>query len=156
MPAQNACVHVFEGVWQKIASYTRQRCWRQRKISFELRKFIFHGNFSSETMILRETLSFLRIFNFRKIQGPWVRFLDSVSRFGVLACWTVRSAATTGGRLIVHSSIGNDSVGMELNTVLSRGVRSLFGPTRKSSPWGNFSDCGSSVLCTFDWLIDWR
>ena len=25
-------------------------------------------------------------------------------------------------------------------TVLSRGVRSLFGPTRKSSPWGNFSD----------------
>ena len=27
-------------------------------------------------------------------------------------------------------------------TVLSRGVRSLFGPTRKSSPWGNFSDGG--------------
>ena len=25
-----------------------------------------------------------------------------------------------------------------LCTVLSRGVRSLFGPTRKSSPWGNF------------------
>ena len=27
-------------------------------------------------------------------------------------------------------------------TVLSRGVRSLFGPTRKSFPWGNFSDGG--------------
>ena len=27
-------------------------------------------------------------------------------------------------------------------TLLSRGVRSLFGPTRKSSPWGNFSDGG--------------
>ena len=27
-------------------------------------------------------------------------------------------------------------------TVLSRGVRSLFRPTRKSSPWGNFSDSG--------------
>ena len=29
---------------------------------------------------------------------------------------------------------------MQYNTALSRGVRSLFGPTRKSSPWGNFSD----------------
>ena len=28
------------------------------------------------------------------------------------------------------------------NTVLSRGVRPLSGPTRKSSPWGNFSDGG--------------
>ena len=28
------------------------------------------------------------------------------------------------------------------NTVLSHGVRSLFGPTQKSSPWGNFSDDG--------------
>ena len=28
------------------------------------------------------------------------------------------------------------------NTALSRGVRSLSGPTRKSSPWGNFSDGG--------------
>ena len=27
-------------------------------------------------------------------------------------------------------------------TVLSRGVRSLFGPIRKSSPWDNFSDGG--------------
>ena len=27
-------------------------------------------------------------------------------------------------------------------TALSRGVQSLFGPTRKSSPWGNFSDGG--------------
>ena len=51
-------------------------------------------------------------------------------------------------------------------TVLSRGVRSLFGPTRKSSPWGTFSDCelNQSIkrglsLWTFrsiDWLIDWR
>ena len=49
-----------------------------------------------------------------------------------------------------------------LSTVLSRGVRSLFGPTRKSSPWGNFSDGGlnqSSLdfYCKlFGWLIDWR
>ena len=28
------------------------------------------------------------------------------------------------------------------DTVLSRGVRLLFRPTRKSSPWGNFSDGG--------------
>ena len=28
------------------------------------------------------------------------------------------------------------------NTVLSHGVRSLFGPNRKLSPWGNFSDSG--------------
>ena len=28
------------------------------------------------------------------------------------------------------------------NTVLSRGVRSLYGSTRRSSPWGNFSDGG--------------
>ena len=46
-------------------------------------------------------------------------------------------------------------------TVLSRGVRSLFGPTRKSSPWGNFSDGGLNQaikrrlrLYTFR-LIDW-
>ena len=48
-----------------------------------------------------------------------------------------------------------------LNTVLSRGVRSLFRPTRKSSPWGNFSDGGLNQaikrrlpLKTFG-LIDW-
>ena len=51
------------------------------------------------------------------------------------------------------------------STVLSRGIRSLFGPTRKSSPWGNFSDGGlnqsikrrlSIVNLSVDWLIDWR
>ena len=41
-------------------------------------------------------------------------------------------------------------------TVLFRGVRSLFGPTRKSSPWGNFSNGGSFVAGPFGWLIDWR
>ena len=48
-------------------------------------------------------------------------------------------------------------------TVLSRIVRSLFGPTRKSSPWGNFSDGGLNQsikrrlsLQTFGWLIDWK
>ena len=48
-------------------------------------------------------------------------------------------------------------------TVLSRGVRSLFGSTRKSSPWGNFSDGGLnqsikrrlSFCKSFGWLIDW-
>ena len=48
------------------------------------------------------------------------------------------------------------------NTLLSRGVRSLFRPTRKSSPWGNFSTVNwinqSSVdfHCKplVDWLID--
>ena len=61
-------------------------------------------------------------------------------------------------------------------TVLSRGICSLFGPTRKSSPWGNFSDGGFNqsinqsikidnkfpqrwwkhfALGPFDWLIDW-
>ena len=39
-------------------------------------------------------------------------------------------------------------------TVLSRGVRWLFGPTRKSSPWGNFSDGRSFVVGSSDWLID--
>ena len=49
-------------------------------------------------------------------------------------------------------------------TVLSRSVRSLFGPTRKSSPWGNFSDGGLNqsikrrlslqTLNLIDWLID--
>ena len=45
-------------------------------------------------------------------------------------------------------------------TVLSRAVRSLFGSTRKSSPWGNFSDGGLNQsikrrisLSTF--MIDW-
>ena len=41
-------------------------------------------------------------------------------------------------------------------TVLSRGVRSLFGPTRKSSPWGNFSHGESFVVGPLGWLIDWR
>ena len=41
-------------------------------------------------------------------------------------------------------------------TVLSCGVRSLFGSTRRSSPWGNFSDDGSFVIGPFGWLIDWR
>ena len=50
------------------------------------------------------------------------------------------------------------------NTVLSRDVRSLFGPTRKSSPWGNFSDGGLDqsinqalkfiLNLLVDWLID--
>ena len=48
------------------------------------------------------------------------------------------------------------------DTVLSRGVRSLFGHTRKSSPWGNFSDGGlnqsikrrlSLSASTIDWFI---
>ena len=45
--------------------------------------------------------------------------------------------------------------------VLSRGVRSLFGPTRKLSPWGNFSDGGlnQSIKRRLSWqtfrLIDW-
>ena len=34
--------------------------------------------------------------------------------------------------------------GIPHTTVLSRGVQSLFGPTRKSSPWGNLSDGGSN------------
>ena len=44
---------------------------------------------------------------------------------------------------------------------MSRSVRSLVGPTRKSPPWGNFSDGGLNQsiklgpsLWTF-WLIDW-
>ena len=51
-------------------------------------------------------------------------------------------------------------------TVLSCGVRSLFAPTRKSSPWGNYPDGGLnqsikrrlslSILRLTDWLIDWR
>ena len=52
-----------------------------------------------------------------------------------------------------------------LITVLSRGVRSLFGPIRKSSPWGNFSDDGlnhsikrQTLHCkpfsVIDWLIN--
>ena len=46
-------------------------------------------------------------------------------------------------------------------TVLSRGAQSLFGPTRKSFPWGNFFDGGLNQSIkrrlswwTF-WLIDW-
>ena len=48
--------------------------------------------------------------------------------------------------------------------VMSRGVRSPFGPTRRSSPWGNFSDGGLNqsinqaytfiVNLSVDWLID--
>ena len=34
------------------------------------------------------------------------------------------------------------SLGHNFSTVLSRDVRSLFEPTWKSSPWGNFSDGG--------------
>ena len=51
-----------------------------------------------------------------------------------------------------------------LFTLLSRGVRSLFGPTRKSSPWDNFSDGGLNQSIKrglslqtsrlIDWLID--
>ena len=73
-------------------------------------------------------------------------------------------------------SFGWKKVDQTLNTVSSRGVRSLFGPTRKSSPWGNFSDVGLNqsinrsikndnktpqqwwkqfVLRHFGWLIDW-
>ena len=37
-------------------------------------------------------------------------------------------------------TLSNRSTGTYI--VLSRGVRSLFGSTRKSSPWGNFSDGG--------------
>ena len=60
--------------------------------------------------------------------------------------------------------ISDDQVVQRFNTstVLSRGVRSLFGPTRKSSPWGNFSDGGLNqsikrrlLLYPFGWLIDW-
>ena len=51
-------------------------------------------------------------------------------------------------------------------TVLSRGVRSLFRPTRKSSPWGNFSDGGlnqsikrrlslQTFINTSTWLVYW-
>ena len=53
-------------------------------------------------------------------------------------------------------------LGKRTGTVLSRYVESLFGPTRKSSPWGNFSDGGLNQsikrrlsLLTFGWLIDW-
>ena len=46
---------------------------------------------------------------------------------------------------------------------MTRGVRSFFGPTRKSSPWGNFSDGGLNQsierrlsLETFIiWLVHW-
>ena len=53
---------------------------------------------------------------------------------------------------------------MNTSTVLSRHVRSLFGPTRKSSPWGNICDSwlNQSIKPRFslwtsrliDWLID--
>ena len=46
-------------------------------------------------------------------------------------------------------------VAKDVSTVLSHGVRSLFGPTRKSSLWGNFSDGGSFVVGPYGWLIDW-
>ena len=100
----------------------------------------------------------------------WPRQLLAVNR----CCWA-RAILDSGqaafcrmsgrnSRLIVYDQRANKNwrfreVAMlwffRSSTVLSRGVRSLFGPTRKSSPWGNFSDGGSFVVGPLDWSIDW-
>ena len=66
----------------------------------------------------------------------------------------------------VHTNLRTTPVGFSCDTVLSRGVRSLFGPTRKSSPCGNFSDGGLNqsikrrlslwtFMISLTWLVYW-
>ena len=64
----------------------------------------------------------------------WKTSKQNSKRFFKLCCiWTTRASSRRKG---------SEFLSNQQNTVLSRSLWSLFGPTRKSSPWGNFSDCG--------------
>ena len=75
---------------------------------------------------------------------------------GVVFSSTVERKYTITFIITSHCSLRKTINYHGKNTALSRGVRSLFGPTRKSSPWGNFSDGGSFVVGPLGWLIDWK
>ena len=99
----------------------------------------FHGRISKENLFRRE--SELRQSSLLyAVQQAVLRHLTIIHLASIIFTYYTAPALSMQKKLLAS---------IFPTTALSRGVRSLFGPTRKSSPWGSFSDGGSnqSIKC---------
>ena len=75
--------------------------------------------------------------------GGWLPDLVALNfRCGIEFVFNYGFISTVIGHYSVAAVLRSGELARKKHTVLSRGVGSLFGPTRKSSPWGIFSDGG--------------